>query len=248
MTTTCAGNIGQSETASASGLGALLSADHFRMLSGIMYGKTASAGTTLFWEGDPTGKLYYIRSGRVKVRKTTEDGREFILSILKEGDFCGELGGFGETVHGYSAEVTEEAELGIVQERDLEVLLMRHGDFAVEFMKWMSLQNRIVQSKFRDLLLYGKPGALASTLIRMSNTFGIPCEEGIRIDLKMTNAEMADLIGTTRESVNRMLSAMREEGTISVSHHQIVIRNIDGLRRICHCPSYPACPKEICRL
>ncbi|MDF2717006.1 MAG: Crp/Fnr family transcriptional regulator, partial [Paenibacillus sp.] len=75
-----------------------------------------------------------------------------------------------------------------------------------------------------------------------------PDKDGIRIDMRMTNSDMAELIGTTRESVNRMLSAMKDEGTISVSDNRIVIRRIDDLRRVCSCPSFPACPKEICRL
>ncbi|WP_238403156.1 Crp/Fnr family transcriptional regulator [Paenibacillus mesophilus] len=225
-----------------------LSKTNFDKWSGLMTMKTAAAGTRLFWEGEPAGKLYYIQSGRVKTKKTTEDGKDLILSVLGRGDLIGEFGAYGDTTHSYCAEVYEDAEIGVVQERDLEALLRRDGEFAVEFMKWIGLMNRIVQSKFRDLLLYGKPGALASTLIRMSNTYGTLDKDGIRIELKMTNSDMAELIGTTRESVNRMLSSLKEEGTISVSDNRIVIRRIDDLRRVCNCPSYPACPKEICRL
>lgn len=225
-----------------------LSEPNYKKWSGIMTVKPVSAGTRLFWEGEVAGKLYYIVSGRVKTKKTTEDGKDLILSVLGIGDLIGEFGAYGDTAHSYCAEVFEDAEIGIVQERDLEALLRRDGEFAVEFMKWIGLMNRIVQSKFRDLLLYGKPGALASTLIRMSNTYGSPDKDGIRIDMRMTNSDMAELIGTTRESVNRMLSAMKDEGTISVSDNRIVIRRIDDLRRVCNCPSFPACPKEICRL
>lgn len=230
------------------GIAPFLSDSNFKKLSELMYKKTAAAGTYLFWEGETAGKLYYIHSGKVKLRKSTEDGKDFILSILKKGDLIGEFGLDDQAVHSFSAEVTEDAEIGIIQEKDLEVLLYQHGDFAVEFMRWMGLMQRSMQSKFRDLLLYGKPGALVSTLIRMSNSYGTPCKEGIRIDLKMTNSEMAELIGTTRESVNRMLSSLKDEGTIGTSGNHLVIHRIEELRRVCNCPSYPTCPKEICRL
>lgn len=222
-----------------------LSNEHFDTFSKLMTMKTFSAGTRLFWEGETAGKLYYVASGRIVTKKTTDDGKELTLSVLGQGDLIGEFGAYGNTTHSFCAEVAADAEVGIVQERELEELLRRDGEFAVQFMKWIGLLNRVVQSKLRDLVMYGKPGALASTLIRMSNTYGVPDQDGTRIDLKMTNSEMAELIGTTRESVNRMLSGLKEDGVIAVSDNRIVIRRMDELRRVCNCPS---CPKEICRL
>lgn len=222
--------------------------DNSDKLQSIMYPERVAAGTYLFWEGDESGKLYYIRSGRVKLRKTTEEGKDLILSILQKGDLVGEIDAYGNTYHSYSAEVVEDAEIGILQQKDLEILLYQHGDFAIQFMKWMGLTHRKAQSKFRDLLLFGKLGALASTLIRMSNTYGSHCADGIRFDVKLNNTEIANMIGSTRESVNRMLSTLKDEGTISIKNGQIVIHCMDELRRICKCPTYPVCSVEICRL
>lgn len=220
----------------------------FNKMQNIMYLKKGKAGSHLFWEGDETGKLYYIRSGRVKLSKTTEDGKDLILSFLQKGDLIGDIDGYGDEFHSYSAEVIEDANIGIIQQKDLEILFYQHGELAVQFIKWMSLKQKTTQSKFRDLLLFGKPGALASTLIRMCNTFGVMCTEGIRLDLTVNNTELADLIGSTRENVNRMLSALKEEGTISMVNGQIMVHKLNNLRSTCQCPTYPACPKEICRL
>jgi CRP/FNR family transcriptional regulator len=226
----------------------IFSGDNLDKLQSIMYPKRMKVGTYLFWEGEETGKLYYIRSGRVKLRKTTEEGKDMIFSILQKGDLIGDVDGYGDSFHSYSAEVIEDADIGIIQQRDLEIILYQHGDFAIQFMKWMGLTHRTTQSKFRDLLLFGKTGALASTLIRMSNTYGVMCADGIRLELQLTNTEMADLIGATRESVNRMLCTLKDEGTITITNGQIFIQHLDALRRTCNCPTYPACPKEICRL
>ncbi|CAM3043312.1 Crp/Fnr family transcriptional regulator [Paenibacillus sediminis] len=221
---------------------------NFNKLQSIMYYRHVSAGSNLFWEGDEAGKLYYIRSGRVKLKKSTDEGRDFILSICRQGDLIGEYGGWGPLHFTYSAEVIENAEIGIIQEKDLEVLLYQHGDLALEFTKWLGLMHRTTQSKFRDLMLYGKPGALASTLIRMSNTYGVQCEDGIRLDIKLTNTDFADLIGATRESVNRMLNDLKTSGTLDTVQGKIVIRRLEDLRCICNCPKFPSCPKEICRI
>jgi CRP/FNR family transcriptional regulator len=104
----------------------------------------------------------------------------------------------------------------------------------------MELTHRATQSKFRDLLLFGKSGALASTLIRLSNTHGEEHEEGIYLRIKLKHTEIADLIGTTREGVNRMLSAWKEEGTINIVSGHNIIRGIEDLRKISNCPTFPA--------
>lgn len=222
--------------------------EQLEKLEGIMHERHTVAGTYLFWEGDELGKLYYVKSGAVKIIKSTEDGKNLILSILNEGDLVGEMSGNGSEYFGYSAEVVEDAKIGVIDQSDLEKLLIEHGDFSVSFIKWMSTTNMKLQTKFRDLLLYGKTGALASTLIRMSNTYGVECDDGIQMKIRVNNTELADMIGATRESVNRMLSSFREDGTISMREGRIVIHDIDELRTICACPSFPRCPPEICRL
>ncbi|MNE86560.1 Anaerobic regulatory protein [compost metagenome] len=94
-------------------------------------------------------------------------------------------------------------------------------------------------------MLYGKPGALCSLLIRLSNTYGVPDGDEIRIEKKFNNSEMAELIGATRESVNRMLSDMRKDDLIYIEHGTIVIKDIEALRDVCKCES---CPVQICRI
>jgi CRP-like cAMP-binding protein len=229
------------------GADAFFTKEHRMLLEELMYPKKAAAGSHLFWEGEETGKLYYVRSGRVKLTKTTEEGRTLNLSVQRQGDLVGELGMSGG-VYGYSAEVIEDAELGVIQEKDLEILLFRHGDFAVAFAKWMALQHRITQSKLRDLLLFGKTGALASTLIRLCNTCGVVTKDGIRLTMKLTNTELADFIGATRESVNRMLGDLRAGGIVDTDGGYLVIKSLNELKAICRCPSFPACPRDICRI
>ncbi|WP_027085941.1 Crp/Fnr family transcriptional regulator [Cohnella panacarvi] len=233
-------------TRNEKGITSFLTAAQFELLEEIMAPKRAKAGTVLFWEGEPCNKLIYVRSGKVMLRKTTEDGKSLILSILQAGDLIGELGGGHGVAHGYSAEVVDNAELGIIAWKDIDMLFVQHSDLALPFMNWMALNHRVTESKLRDLLLFGKPGALASTLIRMANSFGVVQEDGIRINLKLTNTEMAEFIGTTRESVNRMLNGLKEEGTIDMQGGRIIIRDLGALKKIGGCPECPACPGNVC--
>ncbi|MEX2462349.1 MAG: Crp/Fnr family transcriptional regulator [Paenibacillaceae bacterium] len=222
--------------------------ENFNRIQGIMYPKQIARGAFLFWEGDLADKLYYIRSGQIHLTKSTAEGKDLILSILQKGDLIGEIDGSEETLHSFSALAVEAVDIGVIHKKDLDILLYRHGEFAIQFIKWMGVAHRSTQSKFRDLLLFGKPGALASTLIRMSNTYGEKHGNGIHLKLKLTNSELADLIGTSREGVNRILNTLKIEGTISLEKGQIIIHRIEDLRKMCNCPTFPTCPVNICRL
>lgn len=233
----------------ARGFAQYVTEDQLRAMEAMMVWKKVAKGAYLFWEGDEADKLYYVRSGQVKLTKSTEEGKDLIVAVLQKGDLIAEMGGSQHTKHGCSAEIMRNAEIGILSKKDLTVLFSRNDGLSLQFMYWLGLSQRVVQSKLRDLLLYGKTGALASTLIRMANSCGAKGKNGeYRIDLKLTNGELGDMIGATRESVNRMLSEWKEAGTLDVVDGKLRILRIDDLRALCHCPTASPCPLEICRL
>lgn len=215
-----------------------------RLLS-VMKDRTVPEGSHLFWEGDTSDKLFYIKRGRVKITKTTDEGKELILYMHQDGDLIGQADPFFGTKHTFSAEVLEDSEVGVLDHTDLELLICQHCDFAIDFMKWMGSHHRITQTKFRDLMLYGKPGALCSTLIRLYNTYGEPHGDHVIINKKITHTDLSNMIGATRESVNRMLSDLRKKDAVEYEGGMIVIKDLEHLQGICHCE---LCPKEICRI
>ncbi|MCI3920709.1 Crp/Fnr family transcriptional regulator [Paenibacillus sp. TRM 82003] len=210
-----------------------------------MYETKAEAGSHLFWEGDVADKLYFLIRGRVKITKSSDEGRQFILYMYQDGDMFGQVDPYQDSTQGFNAEVAEPSTVGVIQKKDLEVLLWQHGDLAVEFMKWMGLIHRMTQTKFRDLMMFGKPGALCSLLIRLHNTYGEPRENGVLITKRLTNSELADMIGATRESVNRMLSDFKAANVVTNENGLILIKDLQYLKDICHCEN---CPADICRM
>ncbi|MBP3950828.1 Crp/Fnr family transcriptional regulator [Bacillus suaedae] len=214
-------------------------------LTDIMYEQKVEAGTFLFREGDTANKLFYIKEGHVKMLKGTSDGKEYILNMFNSGDLFGEMSSFMAISYSYNARAETDCVVGVIQQKDLEILLWQHGEIAVEFLKWTSLLNQITQSKLRDLTFHGKLGALASTLIRMSHSYGEEYKGSIRITKKMKNGELGEYIGATRESVNRMLSDLKTKGVIEQSKGFLIIHDLDHLKTICQCEN---CPLEICRM
>jgi len=215
----------------------LKSADHFTPIT---------KGTFLFQEGMPAKELYIIRSGRVKISKLSSDGRELSLRICTQDEIVGELTLFSEDPkYLFNAVVLECGEVAVINKDELERKLFENSKLAFEFMKWMSDHFRKTQTKFRDLVLLGKKGALYSTLIRMTNSYGKQIENGILIDLPLTNQELANFCATTRESTNRMLNALRKKGIISITKGKITIHDLNYIKREINCEG---CPAKFCSI
>jgi CRP/FNR family transcriptional regulator len=219
---------------------------NFAKLSDLMHEQHVPAGTYLFLESEPADKLFYLKKGSVKMTKSSEDGKQVIIGLMHEGDLFGQYDPHTDSVHAFSAHAIENSIVGVILRDELELLLWRQGDLALDFMKWLGLSHRTTQTKFRDLLLFGKPGALCSSLIRLCNSYGVKRDDGIWISKKTTNTELAEMIGATRESVNRMLGNLKRKKIISFdAHHHLIIHDPDYLRNICHCEH---CPKDVCRI
>ncbi|MBS4197171.1 Crp/Fnr family transcriptional regulator [Bacillus sp. FJAT-49870] len=200
----------------------------------------------LFQEGDLADGIYYIRSGKIRIGKVTPDGREIAFQIFSEGDFIYEISLYSDTaLYAVHARAIEDSVCAKIKKDILEENLLLKPSLNVEFMKMMSLHHKKMQSKFRDLILHGKKGALYSTLIRLANSYGIEKEDGILVDLSLTNQELANFCGMTREVVNRMLSSLKKDAKLSMQDGKILIHDLDYLREENHCE---ICPIEICKI
>jgi CRP/FNR family transcriptional regulator len=217
------------------------------LLNSLDHTMKMQKGTFLFQEGMSATELYIIRSGRVQISKISQDGKELTLRICTVGDIVGELTLFtNEAKYLLNAKVLESGEVAVLKKEYLEQQLMQNGSLAYEFMKWMSDHFRRTQTKFRDLVLHGKKGALYSTLIRMTNSYGVQREDGsILINIPLTNQDLANFCGTSRESINRMLSDLRKDEIITVNKGKITINDLEFLKTEINCEN---CPPELCNI
>src|SRR5699024_2222571 len=145
-----------------------------------------------------------------------------------------------------SAKVIESGEVLAIDKEKLEQEISKNAPLAMEMMKWSTNHMRKFQSKIRDLLLNGKKGALYSTLIRLSNSYGIKHREGIIIDLPITNQELAKFCSCTRERVNRMIVELRKQNVLEIyPHKRILIKDMQFLRNEKNCEN---CPIDSCNI
>ncbi|WP_433742337.1 Crp/Fnr family transcriptional regulator [Falsibacillus pallidus] len=200
----------------------------------------------LFLEHDKSNELFFVIDGEVKITKSTEDGKELVLYTLHNGDLFGELGLEGETKHRFQSKTAADSVIGVIPSYDMEQIIIHNGEAALELIKWMARMNQFIHSKLRDLMLYGKNGALCSTLIRLSHSYGKIVPEGILIDKKMKNNELAEMIGTSRETINRMLNGLKKIEVVEYcGTGEIIILDMEYLKLQCRCEG---CPIDICRI
>ncbi|WLR57657.1 Crp/Fnr family transcriptional regulator [Mesobacillus subterraneus] len=203
-------------------------------------------GTFLFREGQEAKEMFIILSGKVQISKMNAEGKELYLRLCNKNDIVGELTLF--TVgprYLFNARVVEDGEAAAVNIDNLEQTLFNNSQLAYQFLKWMNDHIRRTITKFRDLVLHGKKGALYSTLIRLSNSYGIQKDDGIHINISITNQDLANYCGTARESVSRMLGELRDEEIISIHRKRIIIHDLDYLKQQIDCEN---CPIEYCNI
>ena len=170
-----------------------------------------SKGNKIFLEGERAKEIYYIQSGVISISQESETGKELTIRICGPDSIIGEGSLFCNLVYNsMTAKVLEPSTLYVLSRKSLEHLLEEQPTVMVEYMKWLQTENLKHQSRLRDLVLNGKKGALFSTLIRLSNTYGKPVDnDSIFIDFQLTNTEIANLCATSREMINRMLNDLK---------------------------------------
>jgi CRP/FNR family transcriptional regulator len=187
-----------------------------------------------------------VRTGQIFITKYATSGRVLSLRLATRSSIIGELPLFEENpTYIFNAIAQSAAEVYAIEFPVLQSYLEKRPHMAVNLLRIISAHMRKQHTKFRDLLLYGKKGALYSTLIRLANSYGKEDEDGILISVPLTNQELANYSATARESLNRMLSELRKAGIIEYRGHLIFIKDINYLKEAIQCEN---CGCEVCNI
>ncbi|MGA8942918.1 MAG: Crp/Fnr family transcriptional regulator [Thermoactinomyces sp.] len=201
-------------------------------------------GAFLFREGQVGDNFFVITSGKFEVSKLTGDGKELLLRLCGKNDVIGELMVFAENGrYLFNGRALEDSEVLVIKNKAIEDEVLNNPQFALEFLKMITDHFRKQHTKFRDLLLYGRKGALYSTLIRIANTYGVEMKNGILLDIPITHQDLANFSSTTRESVTRELSDLKNKGIISFKGRKIILHRLDYLKAKIKCEN---CQAEYC--
>lgn len=207
-----------------------LKEEFLQKIDNISILRNFTKGKIIFVEGEPGEAFYYIKSGLVKISKDSSDGREHILHILNEGHVFAEVTLFNNTSYPATAEVLEEAQIGIIKNNDLEKLIVENPEISLELIKYLNHRLVEAQNKVRNLALYDTFGRTAQALVKLADDYGKKTSEGIELDLNISRQELANIVGTTRETVIRVLAAFKKEKSIELDKSNIKIKDIEKVK------------------
>jgi len=196
----------------------------------LIFEKTADRAEIVLLEGESAANLYFVASGVVKMFKTSAEGKEQILSIVRPGESFNDVPIFDGGPNPASARAMGPVLLYGIKKNDMEAILRNHPQVALNVIKVLANRVRHFVSLVEDLSFKHVIGRVAKILLEH---VGGQTGRGPRL----TQQEMAAMAGTAREVVGRSLKALEEEGAIKLDRHRIIITDKEALKEIMEAPS-----------
>lgn len=182
-------------------------------------------GQTIVSEGDTQRNLHFVNSGVVKVFKTSSEGKEQIIKIVRPGESFNDITVFGSGNSPYSALALGNTSIYWIHKNDLMPVMEKNWRIAQNALETLGDQARALLTLIEDLSFKNVTGRVAKILLQNSN----PGPDGYQ---RLTQYEMAAMAGTAREVVGRSLKSLEENGIISLERHRIVIKDKEYLGKI----------------
>jgi len=190
---------------------------------------TAHRRENLYLPGEPGDQVYLRKSGRVKLVKPLDGGKEITLAILEPGEIFGEVEALEGCLRDTRAEVLEDASICIIGRDYFEDLLSQRPKLSIRLTKLIGLRFRRLESRVQDLLYRDVPTRLAGLILELAQ----PKSDGPNtIGFRLTHRELASLIASTRETVSLTLGQFRDQGLIGLDHKHITVTNLQALKAL----------------
>jgi CRP-like cAMP-binding protein len=180
-------------------------------------------------KGDPGNALFAVLEGRVKATSEGREGKEVVLSIMDPGDVIGEIALLDQQPRSATMRAVEDVTLLTLHRRDLLPFLERNPKALVRLSAVLARRIRNLTELMEDTVFLGLPSRLAKKLVSLARRYGKQTPDGLKIDLKLPQHELGELVGTSRESINKTLRQWGEEGLVTFAGGYLTIKDFDKL-------------------
>jgi len=208
-----------------------LEAHDLDVLVGCSRVQSYPARRVIFRKGDPGKSMMAVISGRVKISSLTPEGKEAVLNIIGPGQIFGEIALLDGKERSADATALEDVDLLVLARRDFVPFIERRPALCLKMLAILCDRLRRTTEQVEDLFL-AHSARVARTLRRLAIDYGRQTEEGILIDMKMSQGQFGMQVSMTREALNRLLSAWRREGVISFEGGYFTIHNMARLEEL----------------
>jgi CRP/FNR family cyclic AMP-dependent transcriptional regulator len=208
-----------------------LADEDIRDLMSVAKRRTFRSGEVIFHREDPGQVLYVIKEGKVKISLVSPDGQEISLVVFGKGECFGELTILDGLPRSADAIAMEKVECYTLQRSDFHKAIMNNPKIAIQVMEVLSNRLRSTDQMVEDLIFLDVYGRVAKKLLELADVHGVKVENGIRIDVRLTQQELASMVGASRESVNKVMGYFTDKNFISTDKHKITLLRITELKR-----------------
>ncbi len=194
--------------------------------------KRFAAKQVVFHQGEPGREMFIVVAGRLKVSVTSEDGKELSFFIFRESDIFGELALLDGERRSATVTAIGPCELLLLHHYDFKRLLSEHPVIGLKLLSLLAGRVRATTSIYESSVFLEIPGRLASKLLELGEEYGVESEDGVRIDLKLSQYELGTLINASRESVNKQLKTWENQGIIQTKRGKITLTDVTVLEAL----------------
>jgi CRP-like cAMP-binding protein len=198
-------------------------------LAGAVEIREIARRQVIYLPGDPGDRVFFINGGRVKCSKVTRDGKELTLAYRGAGQMFGELCVIDGSPRDEMAEAMKNAIITELPREQFQELMLSDAQLAFNFACIVGERRRQIETKLEHLVFRDVQAKLAALLLELSEEYGVECEDGMQIGLKITHQEMANLIGSTRETISLTLAQFKKKGLLDLNGRTVVLKDQDGL-------------------
>jgi CRP/FNR family cyclic AMP-dependent transcriptional regulator len=207
-----------------------LTDDQLRLLGGSLGTRAFGRGETIFHQGSDGDVLYLIVRGQVRIYTISQLGQELSVKIFRDGDFFGELALLDGQPRSASAEAMRPTMTLTLHRQAFRQAVRSLPEIAYLVLEELSARLRNTNTYIEHLASHSAPQRVVRTLLDLADQHGVGQADGAtRIDLHLTQDDLASLAGTTRETVNRVLSSLREQGLIQIERARVSVLNLPQL-------------------
>ena len=212
---------------------AALSRESLQRLAASLHSRSYPAGASVLLAEQPGEAVYFVLSGRVRVFLEQADGSEVTIAFLGPGDVLGEMSAIDLPARCASATTVEASTLLWMDRPLFQQYLKNQPALTFNLVRQLTARLRKANEQIQALSSLDVAGRVAHQLLSLADQYGEPDEQGrLRIPLPLTQQDVADMVGATRESVNRALAALRQEGALDVdAGHRITVLERGALER-----------------
>ena len=192
-----------------------------------------SAGQRILSPDVPPDRIHIVKKGKVRVSRVTPDGKQLTLAIQDKGTILGDMSLLGqEPIPEAFAETLDEAVICTISPEEMRTLVERYPAIGVNIISYLSRRLRDAEAELESMAYQRVGQRLARKLLDLSNRFGVKTSRGTLIEARLTQQELAEMIGTTRETLAHTLADFRKRGLLDTEKHQVLIRDAEQLMDI----------------